>query len=80
MATYVPQDNTPVFSPPPGMFPCAMGKLSIDDAACAAVGAGIEGSDPGVDDQTGAGLEAVGPCRGVAGVQGVEEGGGRDLL
>lgn len=76
----LPQDYAAVFGSSPSMFPSSVGQVSIHDSALATIRASIESSDPGVDDQTGAGLEAVWLTRGIAGVEGIKKSGGGELL
>lgn len=68
-----PQDNATVLCSPPGVFPCALTQLSIHGTALSAIRADYHASHPGVDNQTGAGLEGVGsaarPCR----MKGIEQ-------
>ena len=70
---YAPQYYASILGSPSGVLPSSSTKSRVYDTAC------IERGSPCIDGDAGAGLEAVGLTGGVAAVEGIEEGGGRQL-
>jgi hypothetical protein len=77
-AQSIRQDDAAILSSPAGMFPSLPSQLQVYSAANAVVDDRF-GVDPGVDDQTSAGLEAVRLALAVRGIKVVEQSRGGDL-
>jgi hypothetical protein len=72
------QYDAAILSSPTGVLPCLSSQLEVYCATNAVVDDGL-GVDPGVDDQAGAGLEAVRLALAVGGIKVVEQRCGGDL-
>ena len=75
----LPKQDAAIFRTPPCVLPRSSGEACVDDAAEVAVVVDLGSGQPGVHDQGGAGVELVRLGRGVAVVEGVEQGGRGDL-
>jgi hypothetical protein len=74
-----PQDNATILGSPSGVLPCTSTQIGIDCASLPPIRADSHASDPCVDYETGAGFECIWLTVGPDRVEGVEQGGCREL-
>lgn len=75
----VPQHNAAILGAPPGMFPCLPRQFCVGGAPRLSIHRSVGSSQPSVDDETRPGIESKGLGRCVDRMEGVQQGGCRDL-